>query len=445
MPEVIVVGAGAAGISAAFWLRRAGVGVRILERGDQVGGRVCTVARDGFRFDVSAGALPTTYSAMLRLIDAVGARGEIEHRGAVIGALRDGKVHRIARRNPLTFLSARHIPARDKASLWRLGRDLAKAYRSINYTDLGTAAHLDTKTMHDYCVANYPDSVRENLLEPITRALLLTEPEQSSVLDLFAACRSLLMAGHIVTHPAGLGFFLERAATGLDIRLGAQVEEVREEGERVRVRWTEHGRPQESTADAVVLAVPAGAAVGMYPDLDPARRKYLENLRYSTSLVVSLGVEPAPDEKASMVLIPRDLEPDLCVVGLGHNLAPGRVPAGAGILTAYWMTDWSTRHYGDPDDEVVAATRATINRLLPGWADRVRASHVARWSPALVASEVGTYAGLVDFHAHVDPAARIQLAGDYHAQTSVNASIAAGERAAADLARTLRPAPTTSG
>lgn len=446
MPEVIVVGAGAAGVSAAFWLRRAGVSVRVLERGNQVGGRVRTVARDGFRFDVSAGALPTTYAAMLRLIDAVGARGEIEPRGAVIGALRDGQVHRIARRNPLTFLSARHIPARDKASLWRLGRDLAKAYRSINYTDLGSAAHLDTRTMHDYCVANYPDSVRENLLEPITRALLLTEPEQSSVVDLFAACRSLLVAGHIVTHPAGLGFFLDRAAAELDIRLNAQVEEVRTQADgRVQVRWSENDQPHESTVDGVVLAVPAGAAVEMYPDLDPARRKYLDNLRYSTSIVVSLGVEPAPDEKASMVLIPRDLEPDLCVVGLGHNLAPGRAPAGTGILTAYWMTDWSTRHYGDSDDEVVAATRATINRLLPGWADRVRASHVARWNPALVASEVGTYAGLVDFHAHADPAARIQLAGDYHAQTSVNASIAAGERAATDLARTLRHAPATAG
>jgi predicted NAD/FAD-dependent oxidoreductase len=107
------------------------------------------------------------------------------------------------------------------------------------------------------------------------------------------------------------------------------------------------------------------------------------------------------------------------------------------VLTAYWMSSWSERHLGDSDEEIVAVTRATINRLLPGWADDVRASVVSRWRPALVASEVGTYAGLVDFHAHTDPAARIQLAGDYHAQTSVNASVAAGTQAAERLINTL--------
>jgi oxygen-dependent protoporphyrinogen oxidase len=437
---VIVVGAGAAGISAAFWLRQAGVQVQVLEADERIGGRVCTVARDGFRFDVSAGALPTTYDATLRLIDALGVRDEIELRGAVIGALRDGRVHRIARRNPLTFLSARHIPARDKASLWRLGFDLARMFRSINFTDLSSAARFDTQTMHDYCVAHFPDSVRRNLLEPITRALLLIEPEQHSVVDLFAACRSLLVAGHIITHPEGVGFFLDRAAGHLDVTLGARVEEVTEVDGRAQVRWTEAslGEIREQTVDGVVLALPAGAALAVYPGLDPARRKYLENLTYSTCIVVSLGVPRAPEETSSMVLIPRDIEPDLAVVGLGHNLAPGRAPAGAGVLTGYWMTDWSRQHLSDSDSELVALTRATINRLLPGWADDVRTSNVARWSPALVASRVGTYAELADFHAQSDPAAAIQLAGDFHAQTSVNASIAAGERAAIDLLRHLR-------
>jgi predicted NAD/FAD-dependent oxidoreductase len=101
------------------------------------------------------------------------------------------------------------------------------------------------------------------------------------------------------------------------------------------------------------------------------------------------------------------------------------------------MSDFSTEHFGDPDDVLVARTIATVNRLLPGWADDVRASAVTRWAPALVASEVGTYAGLVDFHAHTDPHARIQLAGDYHAQTSVNASVAAGARAAEQLTTVL--------
>jgi oxygen-dependent protoporphyrinogen oxidase len=441
---VAVVGAGAAGISAGYWLRRAGAVVTVLEAGDQVGGRARTVARDGYRFDIGAGVLPSTYADVLRLVDAMGIRGEIELRGAVIGALRDGVVHRIDRRNPVGFLTAANIPGKDKLALWRLGFDLARMFRSLNFRDLGTAARFDTETMHDYCTRNYPASVRDNLLEPMTRALLLVEPEQSSVVDLFAACRAVLVAGHTLTHPDGVGFFINRAAQGLDVRFRTAVDEVREISGEVEVLLSDAEGTRRERFDAVVLGLPAAPTAQVHPGLDPAQRKYLENLEYSTSVVVSLGTAKAPiapggtlPEPASMVLIPRDIEPDLPVIGLAHNLAPGRAPGGGGCLTCYWMSDYSTKHFGDPDDVLVARTIATVNRLLPGWADDVRASAVTRWSPALVASEVGTYAGLVDFHAHTDQDSRIQLAGDYHAQTSVNASVAAGARAAERLTTVL--------
>ncbi len=432
--RVAVVGGGAAGISAAFRLRRSGAQVTVFEADERVGGRCRTVTRAGFTLDVGAGAMPSTYTDVLALCDDLGIRDEIELRGAVIGTLRDGAVHRIARRNPLTFLSARHIPARDKASLWRLGRDLGRMFGSINYRDLGTAARFDTESLHDYCTRHYPDPVRDNLLEPITRALLLTEPEQTSVVDLFAACKSLLVAGHILGHPEGVGFFLDRAAPPPARGTRAAGGGVAAIAGGGRGRGAGAGGPRTDTFDAAVLALPAGPTLAVHPGLDPVARKYLENLTYSTAVVVSLGVGRAPAETSSMVLVPRDVEPDLCVVGLGHNLAPGRAPAGAGVLTAFWMSDWSERHLADPDDELVATTRATVDRLFPGWADDVRVSAVARWTPALVSSRVGTYAELVEFHAHLDPRSRIQLAGDYHAQTSVNASVAAGARAADRLA-----------
>ncbi len=428
-----MVGAGAAGVSAAFWLHRAGAEVTVFEAGDQVGGRTRTVQRGEFRFDVGAGVLPSTYADVLRLVDALGARDEIELRTAVIGALRDGEVHRIDRGNPLTAFSAKNIPLRDKLSLWRLGFDLARMYRSLNFRDLSTAARFDTATMHDYCSAHYPDSVRDNLLEPMTRALVLTEPERTSVVDLFAACRAVLVAGHTLTHPDGVGFFVQRAAAGLDVRLNTCVSDVVERDGGVEARITDADGSRLDTFDALVLALPADAGLTAYAGFDPAQRKYLENLEYSTSIVVNLGVAKAPDEQASMVLIPRDIEPDLPVIGLGHNLAPGRAPAGAGAYTCYWMSDFSAAHFGDDDEALIAHTVATVNRLLPGWASDVRASAVTRWRHALVASEVGTYAGLIDFRAHTDDASRIQLAGDYHAQTSVNASVAAGARAAEAL------------
>jgi oxygen-dependent protoporphyrinogen oxidase len=433
----MVVGAGVAGLTAAFRLQQAGCHVRVLERTEVVGGRCRSVRQGGYLFDVSAGALPSTYTHLRRLLTDLGLEGEVQRRGAVIGALHAGRVERIARRNPLTLLPAKHLTARDKLSLWRLGFDLARMFRSINYEDLSTAGRFDTMTVREYCDAHYSPAVRDRLLAAVTRALLLVEPEQSSVVDLFAACKSLLVAGSLLTHPQGVGFFVDDLAGRVDVHTGAQVTDVLAKDDGAEVHWEDAEGRHVDSLDACVLAVPAPVVLETYRDLDDTRRSYLAQLEYSACIMVQLGVREAPNESASMVLVPRDLDPDLAVVGLGHNLGPDRAPAGAGVLTAFWMTEWSRKHALDSDDELRSLTTAALERLFPGWPVQVETSVVTRWDPAVVASRVGTFAGLAAFVRATDPTDRVQLAGDFHAQSSVNASIAAGELAAARLINVL--------
>lgn len=431
--SVAVVGGGAAGISAAFWLQRAGHQVRVYEAGERVGGRCVSIRCDGFVFDLAAGALPATYGETRELIRALGLESQMERRGAVVGTLRDGVVHRIDRRRPWSMLGAQHLRAADKVALWRFGRDLARMYRSLNYADMSSAARFDTETVAAWAQRNFDASVVDNFVSPLSRALFLVEPDRTSVVDFFAAAKSLLVAGHLMTHPDGVGFFLDAAASALDVVLGAEVTEVKEAGDGVTVR----GADFEDRAAAAVIALPAAQTVAAYPDLDPVQRVFLDGLEYSASIVVNLGVSRRPDERSSMVLIPRDVHPDLPVVGLGHNLGPGRAPAGKGVLTAFWMEGWSRKHWGDGDEQLVERTAEAINGLLPGWADAVETSVVSRWDPSLVVAAPGTYERLAQFVARVDPGARVQLAGDYLAQSSVNASVAAGKRAAERLAAIL--------
>src|SRR5438045_3142290 len=51
-PRVVIVGAGPAGLTAAFQLMKAGVASTILESDSVVGGISRTVVRDGWRFDI---------------------------------------------------------------------------------------------------------------------------------------------------------------------------------------------------------------------------------------------------------------------------------------------------------------------------------------------------------------------------------------------------------
>lgn len=63
-PTVVVAGGGLAGLVAARHLAEAGIDVRLYERRDEVGGRVRTIERDGYRFDRGFQVLITGYPAV---------------------------------------------------------------------------------------------------------------------------------------------------------------------------------------------------------------------------------------------------------------------------------------------------------------------------------------------------------------------------------------------
>ena len=105
-PDVIVVGAGVAGLACARRLVRAGLGVVVLEESDGVGGRVRTDEVDRFRLDRGFQVLPTAYPEARETLDFERLDLRPFERGAVIRHA--GALHKVAdpRHSPLTGLRA---------------------------------------------------------------------------------------------------------------------------------------------------------------------------------------------------------------------------------------------------------------------------------------------------------------------------------------------------
>ncbi|WP_143675969.1 FAD-dependent oxidoreductase, partial [Streptomyces milbemycinicus] len=91
--DVVIVGAGLAGLAAAHQLTSAGVTVSVLEAAPQVGGRMATDLIDGFRLDRSGQLVNTSFPELQRTPGLGGLVLRPFSPGVLVRA--DGRTHRV--------------------------------------------------------------------------------------------------------------------------------------------------------------------------------------------------------------------------------------------------------------------------------------------------------------------------------------------------------------
>lgn len=128
--DVVVIGAGLAGLACAKELHRAGVDCTVLEASDGVGGRVRTDLVDGHRLDRGFQILLTAYPELERQLDVDALDLRTFSPGALVRV--DGEFHRVGDplREPKVLPSTVRAPIGswpDRLRLGRLGVELLRA------------------------------------------------------------------------------------------------------------------------------------------------------------------------------------------------------------------------------------------------------------------------------------------------------------------------------
>ena len=222
MPDVVVVGAGLAGLACALHLTRAGVEVSLQEASDQVGGRVRTDVVDGLQLDRGFQVLNTGYPELRRVVDL----DALDLQSFVKGALvRYGdRLHRLAdpRSAPswlLPTLTAPVATARDRAALVALTARAALLPVSslLNAPERSTREHLRAHGVSEVAV--------ERLLRPFLTGVLL-DPELQTSSRFFDVVWRSFARGGLAVPAGGMGALPAQLAGALPagtLQLGAPV------------------------------------------------------------------------------------------------------------------------------------------------------------------------------------------------------------------------------
>ena len=444
--RVIVIGAGIAGLTAAFRLQKLGCEVTVLEQQPHPGGRMITKERQGYRIDVAASVLSKSYGQMLSLVAEAGLMDQTQATNDVLAVYREGVIHHLPGLSLMNLLKTDLFGSRAKLGLLRLLPDLLRSLKQAYWYDLSPNHRLDTESVSDYAKRLAPSEVAEYLLDPMCRSLYLAPSDEVSKVPLLFVLAAL--AGKSFFNSAeGVGFLTSGLAKQLPVQYRATATCVEERGEGVRVHWSRPGEPDhEEEASAVVVALPATQVSRILPQFTAAQKSFLGENIYSPAMVISLGLAKVPqDEEAMWLNIPQRDSDDLNAIILEHNKAPGRAPRGKGLITTFWMREWSRKRWDDDDDKLAEEAFVQASRFLPSMKDEVDMVDVRRIDPGASVRPTGSYAALANFVREYPSNSRVQLAGDYFTSITTNGSLCSGEQAAARTVKVMSTAKAMRG
>jgi oxygen-dependent protoporphyrinogen oxidase len=461
MATTAVLGAGIAGLTAAYHLEQNGADVEVLEARPRVGGVIRSERRGGFLVEHGPNSLRSTDPVLGRTIEALGLGGDVvpaNDEATRRYVVRDGRPH------PLpsslgSFLTTPLLSTRAKLRL--LGEPFAGPGPDGPESVASFVRRRLGPEVLDYAVNPFVGGVfagdpeRLSVRHAFERLCAMEREHGSLFRALLARLRS---GGSDEEDPGPNGLFsfrggLERLPGALAgalegrLRLETRASGLRHDGSRWRVAAERaDGSSGDAAFESVVCALPlhrlAGLAFETPVDLDP-----VEAVPYPPVSVLALGFRRSdvrhPLDGFGM-LVP-EVESDFDVLGtlFSSTLFPNRAPEGHVLLTTF-AGGMRNPDLAEADDAALRErVKHDLDRLLglEGTAVFERRIEWPRAIPQYTldhGSVVDTLEALEERHPG------LVFAGNYRSGVAVSDAMASGahaaERLAARLARTAAPA-----
>jgi len=455
MTRLVVVGAGITGLTAAWaWRREHPDGeVVVLEAGDRVGGKLGRVRLAGAWYDTGAEAV------LARVPDAVALMAELGLR-TVVPATTSAAVELPTGRHRLPAGTLLGVPTSPDVLDGVLSPEgVARVRAEASLQPLQFAAD---RTVGGLLRERLGDEVVDRLVEPLLGgvyagqadrlsvratmpALAAQLPHHTTVLAAAAAARDAgarsreAAAGTpdgpvFVTLPdgvAGLPHALAAALPAGAVRLRTPAHTLRRTGAGFELAVGADHAPL--TADAVVLAVPAGKAARLLADVAPGAVEPLAGIPYASMAVVAMAFPGQELAAGSGLLVP----PVTGRLVKGVTVSSQKWPhlSGDGLLRVrssvgrYLEEEQLQR----TDADLTAAVVAEVAELLGLSRPEPVETHLVRWGGGLPQYLVGHTDRVAAVRAAVAAVPGLAVAGAAYDGVGVPACIGSARRAVATL------------
>ncbi|MFJ6988208.1 MULTISPECIES: NAD(P)/FAD-dependent oxidoreductase [unclassified Streptomyces] len=405
-PDVLVIGAGVAGLACARDLLAAGLRVRVLEASDDVGGRMRSDRVEGFVVDRGFQVFNTSYPQVRRRLDLRALRLRPFTPGVTVHTA-DGPLRfRDPTRRPRAvteLLPGRLAGPRDLLALGVLSsRDLLAPVGRLKRAE-------DRTTRTALAAAGFSDAFVERFFRPFLSGVFLEDRLETSGRFFHLVWRSMLR-GTLCLPAAGIGAVPRALADALPagtVRLETPVRRLTDEG-------VVTAGDREAPARAVVVATGPAPAAALLPGLRVPPYREVTTYYHVT--------DRPPLREPTLLVDERRRFLNTCVLS---EVASRLAPAGHSLI--------ATSVLGADDDGREPAVRRALGEAYGadagGW-DLLTVRTVPEALPAMPPPQP------LSRTTRVSPGRYV--CGDHRATGSVQGALASGARAAREVLHDLR-------
>ncbi len=427
-PQTIVVGAGIAGLTAAYYLQQAGHDVLVLDANQKVGGRMFTIEWEGFLVDGGAKFVTTSDRSLLDMVRDVGLEDQLvkSEQGLRITIYRDGKLHTANFLSIPSYFGWSGVSFRARLAMFKLIPMFLSMGRMKNVYHLEQAAGVDDQVTYEEL---FKTRISEEMFEywaiPMFETMCAYTGKDVSRKAFLALMASYLNADS-VTFKGGIGVLPEKLASLLNVELQACVTNIAifPDGSGARVTYLSGSQTKTASADYVVVAVPGNHVLPLFEDPRASWRNFFPKVGYSTGALQYHICQTGYQPETPGTFVPRSSHLPI------NSISFEQYRDGRWLL----LTDPSVYVFKMNEDKDVLIDRAVqvATMVYPALKGTFTAHKIFRWQEKVPTFRPGYLEALSRFWAEPQEGP-IYFCGDYLAGPSTGGALYTGKECAQRL------------
>jgi len=441
MRDVVVVGGGISGLTAAWHLKKAGLDVALIEAADKVGGCTKTERRDGFLLEKGPFNVIVRSSAFEDLIAGVADRVNVVTASSDARAryiYRGGRLVQVPT-NPISLLTT---PLLSFGARLRLMRGLLWSGR----------ASAEEETMEQVATRRFGRQVSDNMVSAVIAGIFAGDIRKLSLRACFptigrADREARSMIGYGLTAPfrsrgrkkpkrkrrwrglvsidGGLGAMMDALAEPLGDGLitNAKTTALRHENGAYAVDYDGPGGTETTRARRVVLSPPVQEASRLVAPLVPEAAEEMDAVESASLVVLNLGFRSADvghPMRGYGFLVPHT-ETAFPLLGVlwADSIFPHHAPEGHRLMRVFVGGARQPELVGRSNDELLALSMENLRSLLQITGDPVLVD-VCRYERAIPQYQRGHLERCERIRSAIATRPGLHLAGNYMGGVSLN-------------------------